>query len=121
VKELAILIMMLGIVPKGFGGACKKDPRVTGACFAVHGRLSFYNGGPSTRLWVIGTHHMLGVPTEESEMPGYLSKLMVSFDDTVYGDFVVCPYRKYEEGHMQFVCIESGQHLFRERRGAGGF
>jgi hypothetical protein len=110
-----VFAFLFGALP-AFGGACKKDKSVTGPCFIVHGRLSYYNGTASTRLWVIGTHHILSVPSEESEMPDYLSKLMTDFEDEVYGDFQVCPYKKHIPGHMQPVCIESGKHLVPKRR-----
>ena len=59
---------------------------------------------------------MLGVPTEESEMPEYLRKLMSTFDDEVYGDFLVCPYQKQIPEHMQPVCIESAKKLVHKHR-----
>jgi hypothetical protein len=58
---------------------------------------------------------MLGVPTEESEMPEHLWKLMTTFGEQVYGDFLVCPYQKKIAGHMQSVCIESARNLVHKR------
>lgn len=115
-KKMIVLVFLVATFVPAFGGACRKDPLVRGACFRVHGRLSFYNGAPSARLWVIGTEHMLDVPSEKSEMPDYLLKLMPDFDDEVYGDFVVCPYKKHVPGRMQPVCVESGRHLVHKRR-----
>ena len=39
---------------------CKGAPTVVDQCFTVHGRLGVYNGIP-IRIWVVGTHGMLGV------------------------------------------------------------
>lgn len=95
---------------------CKNDPDIVSACFIVHGRLAFYNGGPSTRIWRVGTHRMLGIPTET--IPENVSELLGGhpFDAEIYGDFHVCPFEKQEAEHMQMVCIESASHLFAKQR-----
>ena len=31
------------------------------ACHTVHGRMDLWNGAPTVRIWVIGTHRLLGV------------------------------------------------------------
>jgi hypothetical protein len=46
-------------------------------CFVVHGRLSFYNGAPSARIWKIGTKRILGV--HNSVLPGELGLKMSNF------------------------------------------
>lgn len=95
---------------------CKNDPDVVAACFSVRGRLSFYNGGPSTRIWRVGTHRMLGVPSEiirENVSDALGPK---PFDTEVYGDFKVCPFTKEKSGAMQMVCIESASGLTAEPR-----
>jgi hypothetical protein len=111
---LIFIVVLIGVVDASCG-ACKSDKRVTGSCFTVHGRLSYYNGTPSTRVWVIGTNHMLSVPSEETELPENLRKLLVTFDDEIYGNFLVCPYKGRRPEHMQPVCIESGKKLFHRR------
>ena len=116
VKRAAVLVVISGMFVQAFAGTCKNDPRVTQACITVHGRLGFYNGTPSTRMWAIGTHHMFSVPTEKEEMPKYLRKLVPTFDDEVYGDFLVCPYKKRLPEHMQPVCVESGKNLVHKLR-----
>ena len=107
------LILAVGLMSfaQAFAGACKSDKRVTGACFTVHGRISHYNGTSSTRIWVIGTHHMLSVPSEDTELPENLRKLMATFYDEVYGDFLVCPFTREKAGEMQLVCIEAVKNL----------
>jgi hypothetical protein len=36
-------------------------------------------------------------------------------DETIYGDFEVCPFTRERRGAMQFVCIESASHLVVKR------
>lgn len=35
----------------------------------------------------------------------------VSFDQSLFGDFKVCPLTEQRPGMMQFVCVESAEHL----------
>src|SRR5437879_3200137 len=53
-------IQRYGRVTEGPSATCKSDPDPVGACFTVHGRLFFANGGPP-RIWRIGTDRILGV------------------------------------------------------------
>jgi len=103
---------------------CETSPKLVGACFVVHGRLSFYNGNPSVRIWPVGTHRLLGVldaagTDAQSEDMTYLHlappieyRLRADIWRTdVYGDFTVCPFSRERTGWMQFVCIAKAQHL----------
>ncbi len=97
---------------------CRARSDLVGKCFSVHGRLSVYNGTPSIRLWPIGTKRLLGVidPNEASSTPGEPIlpgniKRKLDWDKDVLGDFEVCPLTKQKPGHMQTVCIQSGNHL----------
>jgi hypothetical protein len=100
---------------------CKGAPAVVDACFTVHGRLGVYNGIP-IRIWVVGTHHVLGVRdaggggvTVRPEIQSLLSRAEPGAT-VVYGDYEVCPLSKAHPGWMQFVCIESATHLAARRR-----
>lgn len=93
---------------------CKNDPDIVAACFTIHGRLSVYNGGPSLRIWRVGTSRMMGVPSETT--PVNVSRLWESDDTEIYGDFEVCPFTKDKAGEMQMVCIESASHLLAKQR-----
>jgi len=96
--------------------SCAKQPSLVGACFAVHGRLSLYNGNPSARIWKIGTKRMLGITESRciepdcSQMPPELRE-MLSWEDAVIGDFLVCPFTEAKPEHMQFVCVEAAKNL----------
>lgn len=83
---------------------CRTDSRVIAACFAVHGRLSNWNGNPTERVWIIGTKRMLGL-REGTSLPKVLEDKRGNFDDEVYGDFEFCPFTAEKSGVMQVGCI----------------
>lgn len=86
---------------------CKTNPNLVGKCFSVRGRMNYWNGTPSTRIWVLGTHHMLDLPCEDSGLPPDIRAHFQDFDDEVVGVFEVCPFSKDQKGQMQSVCVES--------------
>jgi len=91
--------------------ACAANPELVAPCFAVHGRLSFWNGAPSARIWRVGTTRMLGIHADV--LPPGLAPLATGtgFDTEIWGTFSVCPFTLRKPGHMQFVCIESWRDL----------
>ena len=102
--------------------SCKEHPKLIGPCFNVRGRLSAYNGGPTLRLWPIGTARLLGVSQGRFYLPDYdnvppevVAKL-ASFETEMFADFTVCPFTKDEPGVMRLICVESAKNiLVRER------
>ena len=91
---------------------CAATGKPVGPCFQVHGRLLYWNGAPSTRIWIIGTHRMLGIPSEDQELPANVKALLKGdFDDEVYGNFLVCPLDRFKPGEMQMVFVKSANHL----------
>lgn len=86
---------------------CKMNHHVVGECFKVRGRMNYWNGTPSTWIWIIGTHRMLGLPCEDFGLPDNVRAHFSDFDDEVSGLFEVCPVSKYQKGTMQMVCVES--------------
>jgi hypothetical protein len=105
---------------------CDKIPdKIVGECFKVHGRLSFYNGTPSFRIWVIGTHHLLNVTdwwakSHAEELPENVRKLLPTDDfistTKILGDYEVCPLEKEHSGWAQSVCIASASHLYVDKK-----
>lgn len=96
---------------------CKGNPYQVAPCFKVHGRLMYYMGAPSPRIWWIGTKRILGVSESHAEvrqMPKSLREKL-KLDEAIYGDFEVCPFTKERPGEMQFVCIESASNLIVRR------
>jgi hypothetical protein len=99
---------------------CKGNPKVVGACYSVHGRLIPGADTIELRLWPVGTHRMLGVSDgpaiNNAENPIYPKNIAFpNADETIYGDFEVCPFTSQRKGAMQFVCIESAAHLVVKR------
>ncbi len=90
---------------------CKCNPKLVGACFTIHGRLSPSNGTPSLRIWIINTKRILGViPSEDEIIPQALVEHL-RFGNNIYGDFTVCPFTESKPGEMQRVCIEEAKNL----------
>jgi hypothetical protein len=91
---------------------CKDNPKLSGECFTIHGRLRSYNGNPTLRLWKTGTTRILGISQGEHYDPEYwdipesVSEQLTSFYTEITGDFYVCPLTSEREGKMQFICIE---------------
>jgi hypothetical protein len=107
--------------------ACKTSTNAL-SCYWTHGRLSLYQGAVNWRLWVIGTHNLLGIysgPSAflrrydnlDSEAPQLPPNLAAAYNlpdpsgVLVYADFDVCPLEHHIAGHMQAACIESARHL----------
>ena len=122
---LALAIACVALVPKASSGQtshdktvkqCSASPHVVGACFTLHGRLSFSNGTPDCRLWRIGTKRILGVldpsnTQERNEGPRLPYGIACFPGDNTYADFTVCPMTKERPGEMQMVCVESASHV----------
>ena len=90
---------------------CKANPALVAECFWVRGRVSAYNGNPTFRLWPVGTKRLLGVvPAGVEALPENL-RSAVTFDQSAFGTFEVCPMSTERPGVMRFVCIESASDL----------
>ena len=103
------------------GRQCAENPEVVGECFEVRGRLRFYNGNPSFRLWPVASKRLLGLlPDEEPIVPSdvapYLHRLVEEPGLDVFGNFKVCPYTPERRGEMRYVCVESAKNLVEYRR-----
>jgi hypothetical protein len=90
---------------------CKSNPKVVAACFNVRGRLNYWEGTPSTRIWIIGTHRVLGLPEEDTDLPNSVKAHLHTFGDEITADYVVCPLDKYRKGEMQMVCVQSASNV----------
>ncbi len=110
--------LALAAEPESFVGdtphAC--TPRTGQPCFTVRGRLvTGFNGNPSTRLWVVGTKRILGIP-DGYELPKSVQEsLGVNSDDPVgkhvFGDYTFCPFTPDEPGVMRRGCIKEAVNL----------
>jgi len=123
---------------------CKTEENAA-MCYWTRGRLAFYNGNPSMRLWKIGTKRILGIysgPNSErvnsldNENPEFPANLDHAYDenykwqvkakargeipiagvpDPVFADFEVCALEPQHHGWMQSACIESAENIFVQR------
>lgn len=101
--------------PSNASKECHSDPKLVAACFKIRGRLSFYNGIPTVRIWKVGTKRMLGI-TEHLNSNGYattpenlLDKM--NFETDMFADFMVCPYTKEDPEVMQLICVDSANNI----------
>ncbi len=106
---LFTLILASAVANGADNYVCEGGPEIVGPCFEVHGRLSYWNGTPSARIWPIGSNRLLGIKSDI--LPPELQEKMKSFYSEAYADFYVCPYTDSKPGHMQFVCIQSWKNL----------
>lgn len=113
--SLAILTVALPL--RAAEPACIDHPKRVGECRAVHGRLSYWNGAPTPRIWPVGTKRMLGVTSEwDGSLPAGLEAVM-SPDINLYGDFWVCTlFDPPADGVMERVCVYSWRNLVEEQR-----
>ena len=101
--------------------SCREHPRLIGRCFNVRGRLATYSGNPALRILRLGTKRVLGVSDQRFKEPGFnnipedLSRQLTG-DNTITGDFLVCPFTKSKPGEMQLVCIESARNTAINKR-----
>ena len=110
-RNLLILLVLLPSLGYSEEKICKGNKGIVDDCYAIRGRLSIYNGTPSMRIWKVGTKRILAVtPSEDEIIPNNLKK-QIGIGKQIYGDFVVCPFEKEKEGHMQSVCVESAKNM----------
>jgi hypothetical protein len=113
-KAVILLLFSLGGVAISRFAEAKSR---TWPCSWVHGRMRAGNGTPSTRIWPVGTHRMLGVvdprhPDDEvGEMPKSVLRLLTPENPTVLGDFYVCPVSPERAGWMRFVVVKKVRRL----------
>jgi hypothetical protein len=89
--------------------ACASRTDLVGPCFAVRGRLSFWNGAPSARIWPVGSTRLLGV--RHDVLPPALRGHIEGVGTEMWAHFTVCPFTALRPGRMQFVCIEAWRDL----------
>src|SRR5437868_1433484 len=100
-RLITALIALLAAAPAPVSGA-RSAP-----CFWVQGRLAFYNGNPSIRIWPKGTSRLLGVVSSTGKdedpdaLPAAVRALRPSFDRTVWGAFRACPMTRDRPGRMR--------------------
>jgi hypothetical protein len=126
ISRFACLLAMVPVIANAASlPPCESSPKLVGTCFTVHGRLEDdYQGVFTSRIWVIGTHRLLGIMDvwqmkenrDSPLLPGNIQDLMDEGPKRpyfVFGDFRVCPFSRERRGWMRFVCVQNGKNLFR--------
>jgi hypothetical protein len=102
--------------------ACKTGENAA-SCYWAHGRLSFYNGTPSYRMWKIGTNRILAIHSGPSvkrgddhdnsnpELPVNVERAFKTPYSQIFADYKICPLEPEETRKMQRVCIESAKNI----------
>ena len=112
---LCISLSAPGIAFAVSKSSCPPDDTPAAQCFNIRGRLSYWNGAPSARIWPIGTKRILGVHNDD--LPSDLATRMPTFESELWGEMTVCPITKARPGEMQMVCIASWHDLAAKERG----
>jgi hypothetical protein len=109
------------------GSAAQAEPPFAraDACRTVHGRMELWNGTPSVRIWVVGTHRILGVTQQDetfSQLPRSITSLWNGKDTerdwntAIYADFEVCAVTEVGPGSMQMVRVVDAHNAIRRPR-----
>ena len=103
---------------------CATSRKLVGECFTVHGRMTSCTSVPSVRIWIVGTHRVLGVADAQGDvagdevLSGTLNREMFALppcSKAAWGDFTVCPLTPSRPGVMQRVClVDAKKLLFKE-------
>jgi hypothetical protein len=96
--------------------SCKEHPTLSGPCFKVRGRMSFFNGNPSARIWPVGTKRMLGISEGRFYLDDYVNVpdelvRQISWETAMFADFTVCPFTDDRPGEMRMICVESADNI----------
>jgi hypothetical protein len=87
-------------------------PKAAGDCAVVRGRIDFWNGAPTVRMWLVGTNRMLGVA---NDLPPNVTRLWDTAPDrwevSIFGDFEVCAITPSRPGVMQSVTVKAADRL----------
>jgi hypothetical protein len=108
---------------------CKADPRIIGECFTIHGRLGLSNGTPSIRIWQIGTINLFGVNSithslyhqKISDQDPMIFERHLTWDQDIFGDYLVCPLTHQKPDTMQIICIESAANISIKKKGSSPY
>jgi hypothetical protein len=116
ITDMAIILMVTLFTATCSDAAEATSNRAVDRPLLLHGRLSFYNGSPSFRIWVVGTHKIMGV--QDADKPGVtmprelLDILSQNLSDIqIFADFEVIPLTEPKKGVMQIVRINAAKNI----------
>jgi hypothetical protein len=114
-----VAVLVLGVEARQAGRpseapSCKSRSDLVGPCFRLRGRITYFNGNPSFRMWPVGTTRLLGLHSgEKPTVPAVVGKYLQQIfeGNALFGNFVVCPLTEDRPGEMRMVCVESAEDL----------
>lgn len=129
-RRYIVMVFVLLLIPMGTTLAeenpknkpCRDHPKLSGPCFKIRGRMAFYNGTPSLRIWPVGTNRILGISEGRFYLEGYdnvpeeLVRQLTTFDTVMFADFLVCPFTDDKPGVMRLICVESADNISIRKR-----
>lgn len=121
IAGLALHATEPGLAHPAAAKPCREHPQLVASCFTVHGRMNYWNGNPSVRIWKVGTKRILGVSEQRFAVEGYSNlpdeiAAKLSWESDLFGNFVVCPFTAEKPGVMQLVCVDSASNLVVRKR-----
>ena len=124
-SHLLVLVQLLALTAEPASSLppqrpCREHPEVRPPCFTVRGRLSYWNGTPTARIWIVGTNRMLGV-SDGHALPGFeqMPKAIrdrMSWETELFGNYTFCPFTPEQPGVMQLGCIQAAENLRAQKR-----
>jgi hypothetical protein len=111
-----MLTMLIGLIAQmpaiPLDSVCAYTTKFVGPCYTVHGRLSGSNGAFAYKIWIVGTHRLLGVDLSAGcVLPKALDDAVGAQEREVFADFVVRPLTPDRPGEMRRVCVASAARL----------
>ncbi len=91
-----------------------KPPAHAGDCAWVHGRFVVANGSSIQRIWVVGTHRIINLYDDDTNLPPAVARYERDQGlegDGLYGDFHVCALERSRPGWMQHVRMTGARRL----------
>ncbi len=111
-RATLLLLPLLETLPLTAERDCRDKPHFVGPCFAVHGRAWIAQGGPSLRIWHVGSKHFYGLRSDDPlAAPHSLLDALDQGNHDVYANFVLCPVTREIPHAMTMVCIKSVHHM----------
>ena len=120
-----MIILALALSVSAHADAAGARAAKTWPCYWTRGRLWIAQGGPSIRLWPVGTRRILGIVNPKPGVIDYDGadaippKVADALTDGVFvwGTYHVCPIAPERPGWMRFIFIDrAAGKLFVQKR-----
>ncbi len=124
-RHRRVIILALALNISLQAAAADTPATKTWPCYWTRGRIWIAQGGPSIRVWPVGTRRVLGIVNpktgvtdvdETDALPDSVTAVLTE-DVAVYGNYHICPIAPERRGWMRFVFIDkvAGKLVVRSR------